>query len=179
MAPNYPEPSKITWCEALCPSSVLDTRCSTSSYLGRLSLCCLPNRSESSMNSENGPDGIRSGICDLDRVLCSRYTTGPVLSLRNDGGYSKIVDHNFSRRVSNRDKCIVDSERQNNIPTQMRFPPDLLRHIFDMSRDVPLIAKSVLHASAAIAVGLVLWLGNGGRSYCQRAPVERVAIGNV
>ena len=79
-----------------------------SSYLGRLSLCCLPNRTESSTRRENGLDGIRTRICDLDRVLCSRYTTSPVLSLRNDEGYSKIVDHNFSRRVSNRDKRIVD-----------------------------------------------------------------------
>jgi hypothetical protein len=86
-----------------------------SSYLGRLSLCCLPNRTESSTSRENGLDGIRTRICDLDRVLCSRYTTSPVLSLRNDEGYSKIVDHNFSRRVSNRDKCIVDlgKEAQN------------------------------------------------------------------
>src|SRR5713226_5140144 len=80
MAPNYPEPSKITWCKALCPSSVLDRWCSVSSYLGRLSLCCLPNRTECFTNRENGPDGIRTRICDLDRVLCSRYTTGPVLS---------------------------------------------------------------------------------------------------
>ncbi len=58
-------------------------------------------------------------------------------------------------------------------------PPDLRRHILDVSRDVPQIAKSVLHASAAITVRLVLQLGNGGRSHCQRAPVERVAIGNV
>src|ERR1700730_16659601 len=57
--------------------------------------------------------------------------------------------------------------------------PILRRHILDVSRDVPLIAKSVLHASAAITVRLVLRLRNGGRSYCQRAPVERVAIGNV
>jgi hypothetical protein len=78
-----------------------------SSYLGRLSLCCLPNRTESSTSRENGLDGIRTRICDLDRVLCSRYTTSPVLSLRNDEGYSKIVDHNFSRRVSNRDKRIA------------------------------------------------------------------------
>src|SRR5713226_8745618 len=79
-----------------------------SSYLGRLSLCCLPNRTESSTSRENGLDGIRTGICDLDRVLCSRYTTSPVVSLRNDGGHSKTVDHNFSRRVSNRDKCILN-----------------------------------------------------------------------
>ena len=28
---------------------------------------------------ENGPDGTRTRICDLDRVLCSHYTTGPIL----------------------------------------------------------------------------------------------------
>jgi hypothetical protein len=67
------------------------------------------------------------------------------------------------------------------ISAQMGAPsrPILRRHILDVSRDVPLIAKSVLHASAAITVRLVLRLRNGGRSYCQRAPVERVAIGNV
>jgi hypothetical protein len=26
---------------------------------------------------ENGPDGIRTRICDLDRVPCCHYTTGP------------------------------------------------------------------------------------------------------
>src|ERR1700736_4491448 len=65
------------------------------------------------------------------------------------------------------------------ISAQMAPPAILRRHILNVSRDVPLIAKSVLHASAAITVRLVLRLRNGGRSYCQRAPVERVAIGNV
>lgn len=30
------------------------------------------------LTQENGPDGIRTGICDLDRVPCSPYTTGPM-----------------------------------------------------------------------------------------------------
>src|SRR5260370_4180054 len=55
-------------------------------------------------------------------------------------------------------------------------PPDLRRHILDMSRDVPLIAKSVLHPSAPLTLRLVLRLPNAGRHYCQRAPAEPHAI---
>jgi hypothetical protein len=108
MAPNIRSHQKSHGAKhSVHPQYWTDAR-SMSSYLGRLSLCCLPNRTESPTSRENGLDGIRTRICDLDRVLCSRYTTSPVLSLRNDEGYSKIVDHNFSRRVSNRDKYIVD-----------------------------------------------------------------------
>jgi hypothetical protein len=47
-----------------------------SSYLRRLSLRFLLDKLLHH-NGENGPGGIRTRICDLDRVLCSPYTTGP------------------------------------------------------------------------------------------------------
>lgn len=72
------------WCTALCPISVLALREAVSSYLERVSLRYLPNRSSPPQNQENGPGGIRTRICNLDRVLCCRYTTGPERSLGDD-----------------------------------------------------------------------------------------------
>lgn len=53
-----------------------------SSYLRRLSLRFLLNEILHH-KPENGPDGTRTRICDLDRVLCSHCTTGPITSLKN------------------------------------------------------------------------------------------------
>ncbi len=57
--------------------SVLKNETAVSSYLGGLSLCFLPRRKFLLPRRENGPGGIRTRICGLDRVLCSRYTPGP------------------------------------------------------------------------------------------------------
>ena len=52
--------SQVTWREYLCVISPIETP---------------------PQNQENGPGGSRTRICDLDRVLCCRYTTGPEWSL--------------------------------------------------------------------------------------------------
>jgi hypothetical protein len=52
---------------------------------------------------ESGPGGIRTRICDLDRVLCYRCTTGPERSLRDDAEDSKNLIGNFVARVPNWD----------------------------------------------------------------------------
>ena len=62
---------------ALCPLSVLAAEDWKSSYLGRLSLRSLPLLKSILHRWENGPGGSRTRICDLDRVPCFRYTTGP------------------------------------------------------------------------------------------------------
>ena len=50
---------KITWCEALCPRSVLASRTAKSSYSGRLSLCVLsPNGNSSSTRRRMDPAGF-------------------------------------------------------------------------------------------------------------------------
>jgi hypothetical protein len=50
-----------------------------SSYPGRLSLGTLPKGTSLLFlhQTENGPSGIRTRICDLNGVLCSHHTTGP------------------------------------------------------------------------------------------------------
>jgi hypothetical protein len=50
---------------------------------------------------ENGPGGIRTRICDLDRVLCCRCTTGPEQSLWDGAGEGKSVGCYFMARVPN------------------------------------------------------------------------------
>ena len=44
---------------------------------------------------ENGPGGIRTRICDLDRVLCCRCTTGPERSVLDCVGNDKDVGRKF------------------------------------------------------------------------------------
>jgi hypothetical protein len=53
---------------------------------------------------ENGPGGIRTRICDLDRVLCCRCTTGPEQSLCNCVEDGKKVIGNFVICVPNWDE---------------------------------------------------------------------------
>jgi hypothetical protein len=65
---------KISWCSTL-SISVLVNRMEESSYLRRLSLRSLLKTALHRM--ECGPGGIRTRICDCDRVLCFPYTTGP------------------------------------------------------------------------------------------------------
>ena len=60
MAPGNPEPSKITWCKALCPSSLLDRCCSMSRYLGGLSLCCPPREPNPPRIGRMDPTGFES-----------------------------------------------------------------------------------------------------------------------
>ena len=52
---------------------------------------------------ENGPDGIRTRICDCDRVPCSLYTTGPDRSFWNGREYDKIGREIFLDCVPNRE----------------------------------------------------------------------------
>ena len=59
-------------------------------------LCVLsPKRKLILHKKENGPGGIRTRICDLDRVLCSRYTTGPERSFGVGTALGKVMRHNF------------------------------------------------------------------------------------
>jgi hypothetical protein len=44
--------------------------------LGEIISAFSPQREQLLHKRENGPGGIRTRICDLDRVLCSHYTTG-------------------------------------------------------------------------------------------------------
>src|SRR5258708_2804656 len=69
--------------------------------------------------------------------------------------------------------------RADGIPHRFQQQLCLRRHVLNVGRNVPMIAESVLHSATVIAVGLVLKLGNGSRSRGQRAPVQRVAIGNI
>jgi hypothetical protein len=50
-----------------------------------------PQRKFFSTDWENGPGGIRTRICDLDRVLCCRYTTGPERSFWQWREDSKVM----------------------------------------------------------------------------------------
>jgi hypothetical protein len=79
--------------------SVLVKRSAVSSYLRRLSLRFLLKRKLLHMR-ENGPGGIRTRICDCDRVLCSPYTTGPPCSVPRLAQDSKAMRHNSRARVS-------------------------------------------------------------------------------
>ena len=49
---------------------------------------------ENSSLPESGPDGIRTRICDLRGVLCSHYTTGPLLLITRFG--EKLVVKNVA-----------------------------------------------------------------------------------
>ena len=65
-------------------------------------LCVLsPKRKLILHKKENGPGGIRTRICDLDRVLCSRYTTGPERSFGVGTALGKVMRHNFVGWVPN------------------------------------------------------------------------------
>ena len=79
--------------------SVLGKRSAVSSYLRRLSLRFLLKR-ELLHIRENGPGGIRTRICDCDRVLCSPYTTGPACSVPRLAQDRKAMRHNSRLRVS-------------------------------------------------------------------------------
>ena len=93
--------------QALCLFQYLVRHMSVSSYLRRLSLRFLLNELLHH-NGENGPGGIRTRICDCDRVLCSPYTTGPERVFSDSAGNSKVVGHSVLERVLNWDKrCTV------------------------------------------------------------------------
>jgi hypothetical protein len=83
--------------------SVLVKATAVSSYLRRLSLRFLPNKFLLHKR-ENGPGGIRTRICDCDRVLCFPYTTGPERSLWDGAEDGKKVIRNFIARVPNWDE---------------------------------------------------------------------------
>ncbi len=81
--------------------SVLVKRSAVSSYLRRLSLRFLLKRNLLRIRRENGPGGIRTRICDCDRVLCSPYTTGPACSVPRLAQDHKAMRHSSRIRVSN------------------------------------------------------------------------------
>ena len=66
-----------------------------------ISVRSLPKRKLILHKKENGPGGIRTRICDLDRVLCSRYTTGPERSFGVGTALGKVMRHNFVGWVPN------------------------------------------------------------------------------
>lgn len=74
MAPEARSHSKSLGVSTL-SISVLAKESAVSSYLRRLSLRSLLKTALHRM--ECGPGGIRSRICDCDRVLCFPYTTSP------------------------------------------------------------------------------------------------------
>src|SRR5208283_3421882 len=98
---------------ALCPTSVLVRGGAKSSYfMGRVSLRFLPG-DLLLHRRENGPGGIRTRICDLDRVLCCRYTTGPERIFSGGFGVRKDPGPNFSgaRPELGRTRCRKAHER--------------------------------------------------------------------
>jgi hypothetical protein len=68
--------------------------------LGEIISAFSPRKTHPSQE-ENGPGGIRTRICYLDRVLCSRYTTGPEASLWKPASHGKGAPHNFTLSVPN------------------------------------------------------------------------------
>ena len=54
---------------------------------------------------ENGPDGIRTRIFDLDRVPCYRLHHGPKSSFRSRNRRGKATSHKDLERVPNRERC--------------------------------------------------------------------------
>ena len=46
------------------------------------------------------PAGFETRICDLDRVLCCHYTTGPEKSLSDSATLRKDLRHKFFARRS-------------------------------------------------------------------------------
>jgi hypothetical protein len=65
--------SQLQYCSGSCRSQVTS---------GGLSLRFPPNETNPPQR-ENGPDGIRTRICDLDRVPCFRLHYGPTSSLQS------------------------------------------------------------------------------------------------
>jgi hypothetical protein len=92
------------WCTALCPPSVLARVRALSSYLRKLSLYSFPKKNSFSNHGENGSGGIRTRICDLDRVLCSHYTTDPSAVSAKRTVNSKVIDHIFNLLIPKRDE---------------------------------------------------------------------------
>ncbi len=68
------EPLKVRSVSTL-SCSVLMTVKTASSYFEEIISVFSPQKCPP--RKENGPDGIRTRICDCDRVPCSHYTTGP------------------------------------------------------------------------------------------------------
>lgn len=92
-----------------------------SSYLERLSLCSLPKMKLILHRRKNGPGGIRTRICDLDRVLCSRYTTGPESSVQKAWPDRKRVGHYFIPDVPKREQTFP-TKKQRALGTLSCFP---------------------------------------------------------
>src|SRR5271156_1091042 len=61
----------------------------------------------------------------------------------------------------------------------LRRVGQLLGHVSDVRRDIPGIAERVLHARAAIAVGLVGWFRDRSCASRQRLPVHGIAIRHI
>ncbi len=55
---------------------------------------------------ENGPGGIRTRICDLDRELCYRCTTGPERAWPSAAGNDKVMDHDLVQPGPNWDEGV-------------------------------------------------------------------------
>jgi hypothetical protein len=103
MAPATRGHLKIPRCKRSVQFQYLVRQASLSSYSRRLSLHSLLNEFLHH-NGENGPGGIRTRICDLDRELCYRCTTGPERILRGSARNRKVVGHGVLEHVPNRDK---------------------------------------------------------------------------
>src|ERR1700690_1839781 len=77
---------------------------------GRLSLYFLPKllSIRNLPERENGLDGIRTRICDLDRVPCCRYTTSPSTVCGGINSRRKVSGHTRLFSVPDREglpKC--------------------------------------------------------------------------
>jgi ATP-dependent DNA helicase UvrD/PcrA len=75
--PDFSGPNNSWAPTAPCDSFSIDRHSSQSSYFCREAIPAFAPHRTRARNTERGPDGIRTRICDRRRVLCSRYTTGP------------------------------------------------------------------------------------------------------
>lgn len=127
-------------------------------------LCFLSPKGTSPTTRENGPGGTRTRICDLDRVLCSHYTTGPECSFLKAAGNSKVKDHIFTLLVLKWDaaethSCKISSERvsvlkgfrwQPRYPqTRMAFVPDVeaYQHSGDLLDDAGILKSPAIQSA--------------------------------
>lgn len=82
MAPKGPEPSRITWCRALCPPSVFERPVAHVKLLGESISVFSPQKGTSPTKPENGPGGIQPALSsrtdalaasERDRTMLWRY----------------------------------------------------------------------------------------------------------
>lgn len=67
-------------------------------YLGSLPVQKLPD-SGPNLQERRGPDGTRTRTIQLDRLMCSHYTTGPGSSLRERNPGHKVIHHKLWQQV--------------------------------------------------------------------------------